>query len=357
MCAARQSERARARQLDAGEHVDDPAGGVRRPIPPGWQVGRERTAGQQLWDLEDPLGIEPEQRVRADRACDRSLGVCTQREARDSEERRLLLNAAGIGEDAGRVLDQAEELEVSDRVESVAAVRGPPPQEAVFSAARVRGCTGNTTGSCSATCASACIASNSSGPSTSAGRWSVTTRYSPRRRPSAAAAPSASIRSDIATSVSIIVLPTRWILSARDSLSTEVVDRLRRVDEQQVRHRVGDHPVDLLGHRPVKAAQAGLDVADRDAELACDQAGRQRGVDIAWNEHDVRLGLEQHGLQPLHHASGLLRVRARADAEHVVWGTDAQFLEEHLGHRGVVVLAGVDQHRARTRRDVVGARR
>ena len=57
------------------------------------------------------------------------------------------------------------------------------------------------------------------------------------------------------------------------------------------------------------------------------------------------LGLEQHGLEPLHHASGLLRVRARADAEHVVGGGDAQFLEEDLGHRRVVVLAGVDQHR------------
>ena len=71
--------------------------------------------------------------------------------------------------------------------------------------------------------------------------------------------------------------------------------------------------------------------------------GRQRRVDVARDEHDVRLGLEQHRLEPLHDRGRLLRVRAGADAERVVGLADAELLEEDLGQLPVVVLAGMDE--------------
>ena len=43
-------------------------------------------------------------------------------------------------------------------------------------------------------------------------------------------------------------------------------------------------------------------------------------------------------------ARRLRAVGARADLEHVVGLADAELLEEHVGHRAVVVLAGVHEH-------------
>ena len=52
----------------------------------------------------------------------------------------------------------------------------------------------------------------------------------------------------------------------------------------------------------------------------------------------------QHGLESLEHPRGLLAVAAGADAQHVVGLGHPELLEEHLRHRPVVVLAGVDDH-------------
>ncbi len=128
------------------------------------------------------------------------------------------------------------------------------------------------------------------------------------------------------------------------ALGEQVLPRLGRMYEEQLGDRVGHDAVDLLGHRAVEGAQTGLDVGDRQAELDRDQRGRQRGVDIAGDEHDVGTLREQHWLQALHDAGGLLRVRARSDAQTVVGLSDAELLEEDLRHRGVVVLTCVNQH-------------
>jgi hypothetical protein len=114
----------------------------------------------------------------------------------------------------------------------------------------------------------------------------------------------------------------------RVSLAEQVLARLGRVDEQQLGDGVGHDPVDLLGHRAVEAAQAGLDVADRHVELGRDERGRHRRVHVARHQHDVRLHLDQHRLQPLHQAGGLLRMRAGADLEPVVRLADAELVEE-----------------------------
>ena len=170
---------------------------------------------------------------------DRPLGVVAQREARDAEKRRLLLDAARVGEHAGGAFDQAEELEVAERLESAGtpvrrpvAVRAHPP----------RGCAG--------------------GPGTRPASSAATRRgararrraAARRRAPGGAASPpgsdpgssraaparrAASIRSRIATSVSIIVLPTAWIGPRRRPRASRFSARLGRVDEQQVRDLIG----------------------------------------------------------------------------------------------------------------------
>ena len=63
------------------------------------------------------------------------------------------------------------------------------------------------------------------------------------------------------------------------------------------------------------------------------------------HEHEVRPLVGEHRLEPLDHPRRLLGVGARADAEHVVGLGHAELLEEDLGHRAVVVLAGVDDDR------------
>jgi hypothetical protein len=127
-------------------------------------------------------------------------------------------------------------------------------------------------------------------------------------------------------------------------LGDEVVARLGRVDEEQGGELVGDEAVELLGHRPVEAPQARLDVGDRDLQLGRRHGGRQRRVHVPGHEDHVGRPVDEDRLEALHHARGLLPVRARPDVEHEVRLADLELLEEDLRHRVVVVLAGVHQH-------------
>jgi hypothetical protein len=135
----------------------------------------------------------------------------------------------------------------------------------------------------------------------------------------------------------------------RDALGVQVVDGLGAVHEEAVGEMVGDDAVQLLGHRAVEAAQAGLDVGEGDLHL---RRGQRRGhgrVDVAGDDREVRALLLQDGLEPLHHPRRLLRVAAGADLEHVVRLGHAELLEEYLRHHPVVVLAGVDERVAALR--------
>ena len=115
--------------------------------------------------------------------------------------------------------------------------------------------------------------------------------------------------------------------------------------EEQIADRVGQDPVDLLGHAAVEAAQAGLDVHQRDAQLHGDQAAGDRAVHVAHHQHRVRPVLEQHRLEALHDLGGLLRVRAAADAEVQIRLRDSELPEEQVAHVRVVVLSGVHEQR------------
>ena len=127
------------------------------------------------------------------------------------------------------------------------------------------------------------------------------------------------------------------------SLGEQAGHRVRGRGEQVVADPVGDDPVDLLGHRPVAAAQARLHVRQRDPELGGDQGAGQRRVDVADHDHHVGGQVGGERLEGRHHPAGLHRVGARARAEEVIGAAQAQVGEEHLAHRRVVVLAGVDQ--------------
>ena len=116
------------------------------------------------------------------------------------------------------------------------------------------------------------------------------------------------------------------------------------VTNSSVAQLVGQAPVDLLGHRVVEAAQAGLDVGDRDPELGRDERRGERRVHVAIDDDERRL--ERPG------STG-----SRATIRAAVWpawvpGADAQIdvgLRQPRSRKktsdmaGVVVLAGVDE--------------
>ncbi len=127
--------------------------------------------------------------------------------------------------------------------------------------------------------------------------------------------------------------------------------------QQQRRRVVGQHAVELLRHRAVERAHAGLDVRDRDLSLGGGQRARQRRVRVAVDEHQVGALARQQALERLEHARGLGRVGAAAELEVVLGPRQAELGEEDLGELLVVVLAGVDQHLLRFLAQPVGHRR
>jgi hypothetical protein len=116
--------------------------------------------------------------------------------------------------------------------------------------------------------------------------------------------------------------------------------------EQQVADGVGHQPVDLLGHRPVEGAQPRLDVRHRDRQLHRREGAGHRAVDVAHHHHAAgpRRAAQQVLLEGRQHLRGLRAVRARPRVEVHVRRGHPQLAEEHVAHRGVVVLAGVHQH-------------
>ncbi len=141
-----------------------------------------------------------------------------------------------------------------------------------------------------------------------------------------------------------------------DALAFEVRHGRRRRYEQQIGGVVGQHPVDLLGHPPIEAAQPGLDVGDRQVEFGGRKGTGQGRVGVAEHEHPVGLGTLQNGFDRLDHPPGVLAVRSATDTEVVVGLRQPKVAEERPRHVVVEVLARVDQHLAKVGPRPNGAR-
>ena len=128
-----------------------------------------------------------------------------------------------------------------------------------------------------------------------------------------------------------------------DALGLEVADRRVGRGEEEIGKMVGDDPVDLLGHEAVERAEPRLDVVDRDVQLGGRECAGEGGVGVAVDEDAIGLLVEDDPFDRLEHPSGLGTVRARTDLEVMPGSRHPEFLEEHVRHPGVVVLAGVDE--------------
>ena len=125
------------------------------------------------------------------------------------------------------------------------------------------------------------------------------------------------------------------------ALGAQIRIRIPGRRPQEIRDRIRDQPIDLLGHAAVAAAQASLQVHDRDPQLGADHGTGGGRVDVAHHHDGVRAGALADDLVGHHRAPGLLGMRAAADFEVVRRFGQAQVPEEGVRHVRVVVLPGV----------------
>ena len=118
-----------------------------------------------------------------------------------------------------------------------------------------------------------------------------------------------------------------------DPLAAEVVDGALRVREQEVGEMVGELAVVLLRHRPVEAAEPGLDVRERNARLRRGERAGERGVHVARDDDRGRLPLEEHLLDADERSRDLLAVGAGADTEEDVRLGQVELGEKDIRHR------------------------
>ena len=127
-----------------------------------------------------------------------------------------------------------------------------------------------------------------------------------------------------------------------DALLLEVLPCGLRGGKEVVRDVIRDHPVDLLGHRPVKAPEAGLDMADADVEFCGRKSPGHDGVGVALDEDDVGFLLHEDLLDAGQDLSGLPGMGSGTDIEVVLRLGQVKVLEERPVHVVGVVLPGVE---------------
>ena len=135
----------------------------------------------------------------------------------------------------------------------------------------------------------------------------------------------------------------------RYALDGEVRVRIGGRRPQHVGEHVGHETVELLGHRPVAAAQACLEMDGRDAELGADERTGGGRVHVADDDQPVGPLSDRHLLVGDHHPAGLLGMAAGTHAEMMVRLRQLQIGEDRVGHVGIVMLAGMGPAPARNR--------
>ena len=217
------------------------------------------------------------ERVRAGRDGVDPLGVRAQRHARDAQPVRLLLQAAGVGDDDARRARRARASRDSRAARSPRRSAGSSMPFA-SSAWRVRGCTGKTNRR-SASPSAATISPQPVGLGVRLAvdrQRGVRRRRGPRRR---VCAIGAKIRV-----ASAITSPTTSAFPPTPSDASCAAERSSG-QRRSAREPVDLDAVPLLGHREVEAAQPGLDVCD--ADVAGGARTRDGRVRVAVDEHPV----------------------------------------------------------------------
>ena len=100
-----------------------------------------------------------------------------------------------------------------------------------------------------------------------------------------------------------------------DSLRQKVLVCICRRRKQPARQRIDDEPVDLFWHRPVAAAQSGLDMRDCKPPLHRGERTRHGRVDIPHDHDHVGDVLIKPFVEAFEHAGTLYGMAARANIE------------------------------------------
>ena len=107
---------------------------------------------------------------------------------------------------------------------------------------------------------------------------------------------------------------------------------------------IGHDPIELLGHPPIEAPEAGLDVGDGDATLGGCKRPRERRVGVT--EHEDRVGTlgRDDRIKGQQHPTGLDGVRVATDPKGVIRSREPELGKEGTREAFGPVLAGVDEH-------------
>ena len=291
-------------------------------------------------------GVEIDQHVPARSTVSVHSVLGSHRDARHPGQVGLLLQAARVGQRRRARCTAARSARCSPAAAPGSRCRRAASgsnSSASRSRAAVRGCSGSTTGigtdSSSATSARAAPGRRRCRPGAP----------SPARtRP--ASTPRALTRSVRARARGWTAAATSTITSPTSSTAPATPSRRRFSTATSEEHSssvagmVGEHPVELLGHRAIERAHPGLHVGHRDPGLGGGQRARQRRVGVAVDEHRVGRDLDQHRLERRQHARGLRGVRPARDVQLALGRGQAELGEEHRRELVVEVLAGVDEH-------------
>ena len=310
-------------------------------VPEWWNAALAWFAREDATGLGEQLAhVLTDQDVGAGGDRHRAFGVLAHGQAGRAEVRGLFLNAAGVGDDQRRMHLQREKFDVPDRVDEpdVGARRPAPEVLDPLSRARVDG----------EDHADLAAQDGQRAQELPERRRVIDIRRTVQRHQrvrrlehvvgalNAAGGrqqPDERVDHDVADTEDFVVV---------DALADQVQVAIFRRREEEVGELVGHEAIDLFGHRAIEGAKPGFDVSDAHVQLGADERRGHRGIDVAVDEHEIRLPFQHDRFEARHDFSRLGGVRPGAHREIDVRLGNPELLEEDVRHERVVVLAGVD---------------